>query len=205
MPWWLTPALIGGLMLYAKSKASAAFRWVLSDEDSVKGMPIALLLTKLSTGDTLPAAPNGFQWKEIELTFAASPFASPQSLKVNVLQQWLNSAQKPAGTAGFMTAEAFSNPGLAGDDSALRGNWCGTGRCTSSSSLGQLGLELRERGLVLAPVGPNGVKKGDYVVTTEGSLHVALDGGNYKELHPKVGLIGPIRGKFQSAYGIRRA
>ena len=258
MPWWFTPALIGGLMLYAKSKASAAFRWIDSDEASVTSMPIALLLAKVTSGDALPAAPTGFHWKSIQLSFAASPFAAPQTLQVNVIEsdptaaapgsvtspavtptsgppiQSVNgflTAQAVAagghGVHGFLTAQAADKaehmgevldrsqylyaPQTAPDfgQLKLRGDWCGTGRYqgvpANGGALGKLGAELRAKGLVLAPVGQHGLCKGDYAVTSDGSLHIAVGHNMFREIHPTPGRVGPLQKPFQAGFGIRRA
>lgn len=117
---WLMPAVIGGLMLYAKNKASAAFRWIMSDEASILSMPVALLLTKVETGEALPAAPAGFRWKPIQVNFASNPFSTPQQLEVNVLEQWLNgstipgAAAQPPAVNGFLTAQGAMAAGMHG-------------------------------------------------------------------------------------------
>jgi len=292
MAWtsWITPVVVGGLMLFAKSKASAAFRWIMSDAGSVKSMPVALLLTKISSGEILPAPPAGFTWNSIEVNFAASPFASPQTLIINVLQpapgaapvaaapspvsgaagfltsqslvaqakgmQGFLTTQEilPAGLNGFLSKQAFNRAnqarrgmgdlidrrsylyapqtapdfgGFATEEALKRsphypphrgggigatdfnGNWCGTGRYQGAPAnggvLGKLGAELRAKGLILAPVGQHGICKGDYVVTTDGALYVAVGHAQFKQLHPTAGYVGPLKTPFQSAYGVRRA
>lgn len=118
--WWLTPAIIGGLMMWGKSKASAAYRWINSEEDAVKALPVALLLTKISTGDTLPPPPTGYTWKPIEINFASSPFASPQSLTIEVMEPVPTTALTPTvpaqsgdasapvtGASGFLTSQSL--------------------------------------------------------------------------------------------------
>jgi hypothetical protein len=118
MAWWWTPAIIGGVMLYAKSKTSAAYRWYHGTEDSAKSMPIALFLTKVSTGDTLPAPPAGNVWKPMELNFASSPFATPDTLVVNVLQSVTSGAPglqiNPATVNGFLTTQELVGGRMAG-------------------------------------------------------------------------------------------
>ncbi len=109
--WWIMPAVLGGLMMYGKAKASAAFRWIMSTEDAVLGMPVALLLTKVNTGEALPAAPEGFRWKPVDINYAASPFAAPSTISVNVLEQWLNGVAKPSGVSGFLTSQAVVQAG----------------------------------------------------------------------------------------------
>jgi hypothetical protein len=254
--WWVMPAVIGGLMMYGKGKASAAFRWILSDVDSVLSMPVALLLTKVQTGEALPAPPEGFRWKPIDVTFAASPFATPQKLTVNVLEQWLNGVPKPPGVSGFLTSQAMMAAGMHGfvttqelASKAMEGfldkenallapqmaevlrredylyapqtapdfGGYATKEALDASphhpphrggigdALGELGLVLRRRGLVLAPVGPQRIQRGDYVVSTGNVLYQAIGTGTYREIHPRAGRVGPLRGRFQMAYGVRRA
>jgi len=110
--WWITPAIIGGVMLYAKHKAAAAYRWYDGTEESAKDLPVALLMAKISTGDVLPAAPQGFVWKPIEINFASSPFQTPQSLLVNVLSAVTKGTAGPV--AGFLTAQALMGTGMGG-------------------------------------------------------------------------------------------
>lgn len=232
--WWVMPAVIGGLMMYGKSKASAAFRWIMSTEDAVMSMPVALLLTKVSTGEALPAAPQGFRWKPVDVNYAASPFAAPQKLTINVLEQWLNGVPKPQGVSGFLTSQQLLASGMHGfvtaqeleartmegfldKEAALMAPHVGEvlrreeylyapQTAPDFGGLGSLGVDLRRRGLVLTPIGPKGVRSGDYVVTTGGALYMALDGGKYKELHPQAGrVVGGLPGRFQSAFGVRRA
>jgi hypothetical protein len=235
MAWWVTPAILGGVMMYAKSKASAAFRWIMSTEASVKSMPIALLLTKVSTGDSLPAVPSGFRWKALEYNFASSPFATPQSLIVNVLEEWLNGAAKANGITGFLTTqevlpaamhgfldkETFAMsphmgevldrsqylyaPQTAPDFGDMLQRLPNVG-----NQLGDLGQELRAKGLLLAPVGPEGIRAGDHVVTWDHAIWIAEGNspGTFKarQVHPikgKVGALGPT--DIQCAYGVRRA
>lgn len=259
LPWWLMPGVIGGLMLYAKSKAAAAFRWINSDEASVMSMPVALLLTKLSSGDALPTAPDGFRWKSIEVSFASSPFVAPQTLQVNVMEAVPAPGPAPAipgavtvapgaptpAVNGFLTAQAVMNQGRgvhgfltaqSVDAAARRGmgevlrreqylyapqsapdfgqmQWCGTGSARPAplarpgvpGVLGQLGAELARKGLTLAPVGPHGICKGDYVVAADGSLHVAVGHNQFKQLHPTPGRVGPLPARFQAGFGVRRA
>lgn len=246
MAGWIMPVVIGGLMMYAKSKASAAFRWILSDEASVKSMPVALLLTKVTTGEALPAAPQGFRWKAIEVNFASSPFSTPQTLSINVLEQWLNGAAKPEGVSGFLTSQAVAAAGgIHGflttqemQDKAMSGfldketfamsptmgevldrsqylyapqtapdfgdmlqrlpNAGGGG------AMGQLGLDLRSKGLVLAPVGPKGLRHGDYVVTHEGWLHRVVGPGLLREIHPRAGRASALGRRYRQGFGVRR-
>jgi hypothetical protein len=91
----------------------------------------------------------------------------------------------------------------------LRGDWCGTGRYqgvpANGGVLGKLGADLRKKGLVLAPVGQHGICKGDYVVTTDGTLQVATGHNMFREIHPMPGRVGPLRKPFQAGFGIRRA
>jgi hypothetical protein len=118
----IMPAIVGGLMLYGKSKASAAFNWIMSDEASVKSMPVALLLTQISSGDVLPAPPAGFTWNPIEVNFASSPFSSPQTLVINVqvpIPGYVSPTAAPAttpaapsappvtGASGFLTSQSL--------------------------------------------------------------------------------------------------
>lgn len=245
MAGWIMPVVIGGLMMYAKSKASAAFRWILSDEASVKSMPVALLLTKVTTGEALPAAPQGFRWKQIEVSFASSPFAAPQTLVINVLEQWLNGASKPEGVSGFLTSQAVVQargmgffPGQILPDGFVAGFLDKETFAMSpamgevldrsqylyspqtapdfgdvlqklpnaggDSALGQLGLELRSKGLVLAPVGPNGLRHGDYVVTHEGWLHRVVGRGLLREIHPRAGRASALGRRYRQGFGVRR-
>src|SRR5574342_189158 len=234
---WIMPVVIGGLMMYGKNKASAAFRWIMSDEESIISMPVAMLMTKLNTGERMPDAPGGYRWKPIAVTYAPSPFATPQKLSVHVLEQWLNGIPKPAGVSGFLTSqsmmatamhgfltsqavEAAAMHGFLDKEAALMAPHVGevlkreeylyapqTAPDFGSMEgvLGELGLVLRRRGLVLAPVGPHRIKMGDYVVTTGNVLYQAVGAGSYRELHPVPGRIGPLRGAFRVAYGVRRA
>lgn len=266
MAWWWTPAIVGGLMLYAKSKASAAFRWILSDEASVKSMPVALLLTKISSGEVLPAAPQGFRWKAVELNFASSPFSSPQTLVIDVLDPFMGAANGAApaaqtpgvtGASGFLTSQSLvetskSVDGFLSKQEFDRANG-GMGQmidrakylyapqtapdfggfateeelrrsphhpphrggigallfrsARGSDVLGKLGAELRAKGLVLAPVGPKAISTGDYVVTTDGALYVAVGPGRYRQLSPATRwpYVGPLKSPLQSAYGVRKA
>jgi hypothetical protein len=260
----IMPAIVGGLMLYGKSKASAAFNWIMSDEASVKSMPVALLLTQISSGDALPAPPAGYTWNPIEVNFSSSPFSSPQTLVINVQvpipgyvapaapapaaapasattptttgasgfltsQSLVSTAKRirggamggflttqeilPAGLNGFFSREAFEEAGGGMGQMSIAPAYCGTERYQgppaaipgSAGPLGALGTVLRARGLVLAPVGPGAVCKGDYVVTMDGALYVSHGGGQFKQIHPVAGYVGPLKAPFQSAYGVRRA
>ena len=138
MSWtqWIGPALIGGVMLYAKSKASAAYRWYMGSEDTANQMPIALLLSKTNTGDVLPAPPAGYTWKPVTFIFASSPFTPPDQLVINVMQPVTTGTQAvstpaagvPAALApqvsGFLTTQDMKK-GVAGflnkEDVAGRG------------------------------------------------------------------------------------
>lgn len=256
---WLMPAVIGGLMLYAKNKASAAFRWIMSDEDSILSMPVALLLTKVETGEALPAPPAGFRWKAVQVNFASTPFAAPQQLAVNVLEQWLNgsSMSAPAAPApavnGFLTAQAMMQTGMQGfltsqgvmeagmkgfldrESAALapvmgevldRSQYLyapGTApdfgdvlqRPPGGDALGQLGAELRTRGLLLAPIGKKAIRTGDYVLARNRALWIARStpawrtfGMRFKaqQLHPRAGMMGDLSlDDAFIAYGLRRA
>ena len=258
----IMPAIVGGLMLYGKSKASAAFNWIMSDEAAVKSMPVALLLTQVSSGDALPAPPAGYTWNPIEVNFSSSPFSSPQTLVINVQvpipgyvapaasapaapapaaapavtgasgfltsQSIVATAKRvrggvdgfltreqilPEGLNGFLSRQAFEEAGGTMGQIALAPGYCGTERYQgppaaipgSAGPLGALGALLHARGLVLAPVGRGAVCKGDYVVTTNGALFVALGGGQYRQIHPTTGYVGGLMGTFQCAYGVRRA
>lgn len=258
----IMPAIVGGLMLYGKSKASAAFNWIMSDEASVKSMPVALLLTQLSSGDTLPAPPAGYTWNAIEVNFSSSPFSSPQTLVINVQvpipgyvapaapaaaapaaattptttgasgfltsQSLVATAKRvrgqgmngfltaqqilPAGLNGYFSREDFEESGGGMGAAAIPSDYCGVAPYQgppaaipgAGGPLGALGTVLKARGLVLAPVGPRAVCKGDYVVTMDGSLYVAHGGGQYQQIHPMAGYVGPLKSPFQSAYGVRR-
>lgn len=273
---FLMPALIGGLMLYGKSKASAAFRWIMSDEMSVLSMPVALLLTKVETGESLPEAPQGFRWKQVSVSFASSPFATPQQLIINVLEQWLNGSSIPgaapqtpaingfltaqgamaAGMHGFLTSQGVMAAGMHGfldresvamspamgevldrstylyspqtapdfggyaTEEAMRASahypaHRGGGIGEGGDVLGQLGAELRSKGLLLAPIGKKGIKKGDYVLARNRALWIARSTPAWKtfgmrfqaqQLHPKAGAMGELSiDDAFIAYGLRRA
>jgi hypothetical protein len=234
---WIMPVVIGGLMLYGKNKASAAYRWMLADEASILSMPVALLLTKLDTGEKLPDPTAGYRWKPIDITFAASPFTTPEKMTVHVLEKVPDAAATPAAVSGFLTSqsmmatamhgfltsqavEAASMHGFLDKETALMSPHVGEVLKREEylyspqtapdfggmeGVLGELGLMLRRRGLVLAPVGPHRIQAGDYVVSTGNVLYQAIGAGTYREIHPYAGRIGPLRGRFQMAYGVRRA
>jgi hypothetical protein len=341
----IMPAVVGGLMLWGKQRSSAAYTWINSDAASVQSMPVALLLAQASSGDALPAPPAGNTWNPIQVNFAASPFSTPQSLTINVLQpipgyvapagtqaattpsspaqtasttqlnmylgqattvvnsgvtgsqllsqlqailtqaqsdpvllpadlqtltttitgeepsapaatptalstsavapapspaastpavtgasgfltsQSIVAASKGPGLSGFLTAQQILPAGLNGFltrqefDEAGGGMgeaappiWCGTERYSgppaaipgSGGILGTLAAELHAKGLVLAPIGPNAVCHGDYVVTTDGSLYMAVGYNQYKKLAPTAGYVGPLLKPFKAGYGVRR-
>jgi hypothetical protein len=113
----IMPAVVGGLMLWGKSKASAAFNWIMSDEASVKSMPVALLLTQVSSGDTLPPPPAGYTWNPIEVNFASSPFSAPQTLVINVqvpIPGYVAPAAAPAAAPATAPASAPATTGASG-------------------------------------------------------------------------------------------
>ena len=118
---WLFPAVLFGAGLYIKQKQKAGkFRWIAQPEDQVKAMPVIFAVAKSESGEALPEPPQGFRWKEIVLTYAASPLSAPSEARIHVLEQWLNSA--PAGANSFVSLE-----GLGLGDLGRRGRHRGRG------------------------------------------------------------------------------
>jgi len=226
MPWWVAPALIGGAMFYLKSKTAAAARWFQGLEADAKKLPIAVLLTKVSTGDAVPAPPAGFQWKKINFSVAASPFATPQDIDVHVLEA-VQSDGTGAGISAFLTEQQMVHMSGTGwmeyhlTKEALQ-DPLSPAPVTSLAAIGgsadkairRLQDELRASGCTVAPIPTGEASTGDFVVTHDCKLCVIDGGGGYprtlalRELHPSKGRRGTWREgvdrPLACAFGVRK-
>ena len=222
MPWWVTPALIGGAMFYLKSKTAAAARWFQGLEADAKKLPIAVLLTKISTGNAVPAPPASFQWKKINFSVAASPFAAPQDIDVHVLEA-IPAQASGAGISAFLTEQQMVHMSGAGwmeyhlTKEALQDplsvapvvQLAAIGG-SADKAIRKVQAELRAAGYVVTPVDVGYLARGDFAVTCCGKLYAVEGVGpgtavSLREIHPTKG----VRRRAQvadvvCAFGVRK-
>jgi hypothetical protein len=113
IPWFVMPGLMFGISTYLKSMGTRGkFRWITKPELEVRSQSILVNVTTAQSGDALPAPPDGYMWKPIQLTFQSGPLASPAVVEIHVLQE--APQESSTGTAGFLSVEHLASMGRHG-------------------------------------------------------------------------------------------
>jgi hypothetical protein len=102
-----------GVSTYLKSMGTRGkYRWIAKPELDVRSQSILVNVTTAENGDVLPAPPEGYMWKPIQLTFQSGPLAAPAVVEIHVLQAAPEASA--TGTAGFLSVEHLQGFGLHG-------------------------------------------------------------------------------------------